>query len=97
MHQDWVLRAVLIDTSPIFLVDSLVPVVIEITGVKFVEFAGTLPASGQSEVHKAFATQVIPPLWLLDCPKPEFVEVNSQIVFREGNTKGIGTITKIHS
>tara|TARA_B100000963_G_C22639395_1_gene679534 strand:+ start:6583 stop:7788 length:1206 start_codon:yes stop_codon:yes gene_type:complete len=29
--------------------------------------------------------------------KPEFVELNSQIVFREGNTKGIGTITKIHS
>ena len=27
---------------------------------------------------------------------PEFVEINSQIVFREGNTKGIGTITKIH-
>lgn len=28
--------------------------------------------------------------------KPEFVEINNQIVFREGNTKGIGTITKIH-
>ena len=28
--------------------------------------------------------------------KPEFIEINSQIVFREGNTKGIGTITKIH-
>ena len=28
--------------------------------------------------------------------KPEFIEIDSQIVFREGNTKGIGTITKIH-
>ena len=28
--------------------------------------------------------------------KPEFIQLNSDIVFREGNTKGIGRITKIH-
>lgn len=28
--------------------------------------------------------------------KPEFVQLNNQIVFREGNTKGIGKITKIY-
>ena len=27
---------------------------------------------------------------------PEFIELNSKIVFREGNTKGIGRIIKIH-
>ena len=29
--------------------------------------------------------------------KPEYIELDSQIVFREGNTKGIGKIIKIHS
>lgn len=28
--------------------------------------------------------------------KPEFIQLDSDIVFREGNTKGIGRITKIH-
>lgn len=28
--------------------------------------------------------------------KPEFIELNKQLVFREGNTKGIGIVTKIY-
>ena len=29
--------------------------------------------------------------------KPEFIQINKQIIFREGQTKGIGMITKLIS
>ena len=28
--------------------------------------------------------------------KPEFIELNNKIIFREGNTKGVGTIIKTY-